>query len=203
MNPIRPDESFREINDRLAREEEKRVRRKKTILIMTGAVLAAVLIGFFTVELGRFTKYCRSRELHSAGSYGNAVQGLEELGDYQNSRDLLSDCYGNLAREKMTRHEWDAARAYFLKAAEINGQYYQIQEAYMKEGRFKRKNGDWEGAAEAFSWAGDYRDAKEQVRQTRLQQAQALSDAGDPEGAAAILGMLRKESDVTVLPDTQ
>ena len=201
MSKTQPGESSRPDRDELFCREETQYNRKKTVLIAAGVILAVIAIIVAAGELIRFVKYRENRELCTAGQYERAIPGLIELGDYRECPILLSECYEVLAGRKLGEHEWDSAREYYAKAAEINGQYFQIQEVYMKEGRYRRNTGDWDGAAEAFALAGDYRDAKEQIRETRIQQAKALEEAGDPEGAAAILEALQNGEETDALPD--
>lgn len=191
----KPDESFRVRNDYLAEREETRNKKKKNVLIIFGVILAVIAIVVTVTELSRFVKYRAAHELVTAGQYERAMPELEELGGYRDCPALLNLCYLDMGKHKLAANEWDAAREYYTKAAQITGSVYEIQESYMKEGRTKRKAGDWDGAVEAFTKAGDYRDAREQIRETRIQQAQALTEAGDPEGAATILATLTDDGE--------
>ncbi len=75
--------------------------------------------------------YRRARNLYVTGEYQKAIEVFETLGDYGDSKEMISACYYELGREAMLEKQWQKAITYFEKS-DYHGAAERIQECKEK-----------------------------------------------------------------------
>ena len=71
--------------------------------------------------------YRKAHNLYTTGDYEEAIEIFEELGDFGESKLLISACYYELGREAMWEKQWQKAISYFEKS-DYKGAAEKIQE---------------------------------------------------------------------------
>ena len=82
-------------------------------------LLALVLCAVMLLSLTGCTEsitHRRAKNLYITGEYQEAIDIFETLGDYGDSKEMISVCYYELGREAMLEEKWQEAIAYFEKS---------------------------------------------------------------------------------------
>lgn len=103
---------------------------RKEVIIMKKKLLLAIslLVVFILVLTGcNSSDYKKAISLYENGSYEEAAAAFEALGDYQDSKKQLVNCYYTLGEYYLDDNSFDQALSYFIKAQDNPGSQKSIR----------------------------------------------------------------------------
>lgn len=130
---------------------------KKLIAILL--TLSLVLVLFTGCKGG---KYDDAKALYEAGKYAEAAKLFKSLGDYEDSKQMLSASNYALACEKLEAGDFDAALKLFTDLGDYEDSAVKVSACNYGKAVSLMEAGDYEGAIALFDALGDYEDAAAQ-----------------------------------------
>lgn len=155
----------REERERLEREREEQIRlererirkiKQRRIFVILVIIAAIIALGWllWSFVLKPMNEYKAAQEYYEAGMYDKAYQTYEQLGDYNDSRELYLKAYADYL-------ETESAEAF-----RIEGYQFLLESGYSRESMYElagQKVGEgrpYEGYR-IFGLLGDYKDSQE------------------------------------------
>ena len=160
------------------------------ILALALAMSLAILSGCDSSD------YKKAMSLYDNGQYEEAEAIFKELGEYENSREMVSECQYNEAIALYDAGDYEGAIQGFKNAGGIRAAE-RLNDAYYMQGKEYLANGEYEKAESSFKNAQDYEDAaayasyalgmKEMGNESYKAAQEAFEAAGDVEKTAEML----------------
>ncbi len=158
-------------------------------------VLAIVMTVLLLTGCGKGGDYKAAMSLYESGQFEEAAAKFTELGDYENSPEMVKVCKLEAAKALFDAGNFEEAKSAF----EELGDYENSPELAKKSGYEAAKvlfdAGKFEEAKKLFQELGDYEDCGTYVTECDYKQASALLDAGEYEAAIAIFETIRDYGD--------
>ena len=106
------------------------MRKSKCVLVLALCLAMLLVLTGCTTSM----TYRKAYNLYTTGDYQEAVEIFERLGDYGESKLMISSCYYELGREAMLEQQWQIAIDYFSKS-DYEGAAEKIKECQGKLGQ--------------------------------------------------------------------
>lgn len=103
--------------------------------------------------------YKKAMSAYEAGNYQEARAMFEELGDYENSADMVTACDYRLACQLLEEGKYEEAMVAFTALGEYEDSKTQLQEATYQQLLALKENGDADKAWELLQQLGEYKDS--------------------------------------------
>ena len=127
------------------------------ILVFGVVAVSGILSYFFYFE--PLERYEAAVEDMEDGEYEDAREEFEELGDFKDSAQLISECDYLEAEELMENGDYEGAIAIFEKLGDYEDSAEKLAECNYKIASDYYENADYENALTHFQAAGDYSDS--------------------------------------------
>ena len=181
-----------------AKKQEKTKREKKLMFILLGCfAVVIILILTLTMCSNSGSRYQKAVKLMENGDYDKAMIAFRELGDYEDSVQMIKQCRYMQAVALMESgdyrgaySEFDALGDYEDSAAQAVGCSYEIARALMAESKYDE-------AQTVFESIRDHKDSSEMIYECRYQKALALLTEGKMADAHDIFESMRGYKDST------
>ncbi len=174
---LRENKSLRLSNDAIeeAISEEKRQSIGKTLLrvflvLLPVMITAALILGVYKFSSIRSSMYNEATRLYEVGEFADAAVLFGKLGDFHDSKDLLTKC-----------KRADAEIASYERAGKL------------------LENGRWDDAYAAYAELGDYADSAELAKKSLYQKGCYLIEEGQYEEACAVFDELGEYLDSSLI----
>ncbi len=138
---------------------------KKFLPVIIAAILVLV-VGVAVVTLRRSQpekQYQEALALADAGSYEEAIEAFEEIGDYKDVADRIKDCYYQRGILHAEAGEYQEAIEDLRTAGDYKDAADQINKCHYQRGSLYAEAGEYQEAIEAFKAAGSYEDAEDRI----------------------------------------
>ncbi len=186
---------------------------KKPLAAILAAAAAGVAIAAFLVwnfAIAPANRYAKAQAMMESGDYTGAMAAFSQLGDYQDSKELLMQCQEGVyvQADKLLRDgKLDAAIAGFTALGSYKDSPDKILQCQQEQryleacGLLERK--EYDQALAIFDLLGNYKDTMAKVQECQLgkqyAQAAALAQQGDYAAACTILSALGDYQDAPAL----
>lgn len=177
--------------------------KKNIALVLVAAMLLVTLTGCNSSD------YKAAAELYAGGSYIEAAQMFEALGDYKDSADQARICRYAYAKELFEAGEFTQAAQAFAELGDYQDSAAMVKECDYRNAEALLSAGSYEQAIAAYEALGDYKDsdakllaAKQELMYiTYAEVFDALSEGvwffeGTSDGAVRILSFTRENATV-------
>ena len=148
-----------------------------------------------SVERANSIRYQEAERLYAAGSWQEAAEVMEALGDYGNGAVRASQMRYLTAASLALKGEYTQAAEIYDVLGDYADSVSLAKKARYDGACAMRASGDFDGAVSLFTFLGDYRDSAAQITATEYARAKAVADTGDLLGAARLFAALGDYSD--------
>ncbi len=186
-----------ELNARLQEEANNRLKRKRTLLVIT--TLVGLLIALFLFIVLPAIKYSQASNFLENKNYNYAIYIFDSLGDFKNSEEMVAEANYQKAIDFFDNKNFDDAiktfsyiETYRDSSTKIKEAIYQIAEIYLHENNYLE-------AIELFSQLEDFSDSNERLLHTRWLLANQYLKDENLAKAIEILETLGDYEDSTIL----
>ncbi len=157
----------------------------------------AIIVAMICMLTGCSSKsnYEDAISLYEEGAYQEAGDAFEELGDYEDSMEMLQVCRYAQAGDLYDAGDYDGAIAIYETITDYEDSAVQISACYYAQAEELYDAGDYDGAIAVYETIIDYEDSATQISACYYAQAGELYDAGDYEGAIAIYETISEYKD--------
>jgi tetratricopeptide (TPR) repeat protein len=134
---------------------------KKRICIFLFIMLtaAAILTG-----CGKGGDYKKAMSLYENGQFEEAAEKFTELGDYENSQDMVTVCRYEAARALFDAGKYEEAKKAFSELGDYENSANYVSECDYNSASALFEAGDYEGAIAIFESIPDFKDSQEKIR---------------------------------------
>ena len=184
-----------EITKELTPEERKK--RNTIIAVSAGAgvvVIAVVCVIMFTVVKPQ-KEYDTAVSLLEYGSYDEAIEAFEKLGNYKDSTEKISECKYQKAKDKFDFWNYDEAAKLFQEIPDYKDSADKLKECKYIQAKETLGDDEYDKAAEMFQSISDYKDAVDMVKECKYQKAEAYFYEEDYQKTIDILKQIRDYKD--------
>ena len=177
-NPVMPDDSSEQeqrSGDPPVQEQttnqtsEPKKPSSKVKIIVTVVIIAcvALVVAFFaTADL---RAYHSAEKAYRAGNYEEAQKTFSSLGDYKDSKDMVTKCIYALAVEQYNSKQYDDALENFNQIQDYKDAADYANKCTYQLGVSQYESGDYQRALDNFKSLGDYEDAKDYVEKCEFE----------------------------------
>lgn len=139
---------------------------KKRICLSLCVILtaAAVLTG-----CGKGGEYKKAMSMYENGLYEEAAAKFTELGDYEDSQDMVTACNYESARALFDAGDYEAAKKAFAGLGEYEKSADYVTECDYNLASALLDAGDYEGAVAVFETIPDFKDSQEKIKSANRQ----------------------------------
>ena len=163
-------------NARLAAEKAaQKAKRIKIIAACTVAAIIAVVICVIT--LPPLIKYNKANKLLEQGSYDEAYDMFEELGDYKDSAVMLKEVDYQVALSHLNSKQYDQAINEFTELGDYSDSADMIMECKYQMALSHLNSKQYDQAINDFTELGYYSDSADMIKECKYQMALSLMEA--------------------------
>lgn len=139
---------------------------KKRICLSLCMVLtaAAILTG-----CGKGGNYKKAMSMYENGQYEEAAAKFTELGDYEDSQDMVMACNYEAAKVLFDAGDYEEAKKAFAELGDYEKSSDYIKECDYNSASALLDEGDYEGAIAVFETIPDFKDAQEKIKSANKQ----------------------------------
>ena len=141
---------------------------KKFVAVVLALVMTLSLCACNSLD------YKEAMELYEDESYERARELFVELGDYENSAEMVNQCDYQLALEHMEDGEYEEAKALFVELDTFEDSAEKVVECNYEIAQAALEAGEYQQAYELFLELGDYKDSAEMAKECRNKEIDAL-----------------------------
>ena len=130
-----------------------------------------------------YVQYLYGLELIKKWNYQKAIDIFTELDDYNDSKNLISQCYYKLGLQLLGKKAYEEAVVCFKTSGDSDRSQKRIKECYYNLGLQLLDKKNYEEAIEFFRLSGDYSDSEKRIKECyyniglQLLEEQSYSDA--------------------------
>lgn len=186
-----------EITKELTPEERKK--RNTIIAVSAGAgvvVIAVVCVIMFTVVKPQ-KEYDAAVSLLEYGSYDEAIEAFEKLGNYKDSTEKISECKYQKAKDKFDFWNYDEAAKLFQEIPDYKDSADKLKECKYLQAKQTLDDDEYDKAAEMFQSISDYKDAADMVKECKYQKAEAYFYEEDYQKTIDVLKQIKDYKDAS------
>ena len=186
-----------EITKELTPEERKK--RSTIIAVSAGSgivVIAVVCVIMFTVVKPQ-KEYDTAVSLLEYGSYDEAIEAFEKLGNYKDSAEKISECKYQKAKDKFDFWDYDGAAKLFQEIPDYKDSVDKLKECKYQMAKDTLDDNEYDKAAEMFQSISDYKDAADMVKECKYQKAEAYFYEEDYQKTIDVLKQIKDYKDVS------
>jgi len=159
-------------------EEEKRIRddlhKKRTKKVTFISIGLGLLLFLFFYVLLPFVKYSQASNYLSKNDYDKAILLYEELGDYQNSLQMVSEAKYQKANDLLSRKQFDNSIKLFKILNDYKNSNEMIYEATFQKATDLLLKEEYDEAKKLFIGLANYKNSIEMVNETDYLKANEL-----------------------------
>lgn len=186
-----------EITKELTPEERKK--RNTIIAVSAGAgvvVIAVVCVIMFAVVKPQ-KEYDTAVSLLEYGSYDEAMEAFEKLGNYKDSTEKISECKYQKAKDKFDFWNYDEAAKLFQEIPDYKDSADKLKECKYLQAKQTLDDDEYDKAAEMFQSISDYKDAADMVKECKYQKAEAYFYEEDYQKTIDVLKQIKDYKDAS------
>ena len=161
-----------ERKERLRKEEKIHSKRRRTLLVLTS--LVGLLIAVFLFAILPAIKYSQASNYLANKNFNYAIYVFDSLGNYKNSKEMVSEANYQKAIDFLTNKNFDDAIKTFSYIVTYRDSSSMINEVNYHKAISALENKEFELAAQIFLSLGDYQDSSAMIVETDYQKATDL-----------------------------
>lgn len=174
-------------------EHPKKKKKKKGLIIGIAAGAVVLLAGaavLFYILTAPSRDYDKAKDLMNSGDYQEAIEIFTDLGDYEDSAEMIKECRYLDAQQMISDGKYDEAIAAFEALGDYKESRDLITKAQYEKGKSLYNAGEYDKAIEIFTALGDYRDSTDMISAAKYEKAKKLCDEGNFDEAIDLLDEL-------------
>ena len=123
-------------------------------------LIAAVIL----TGCGKGGDYKKAMSMYENGQFEEAAEKFTELGDYENSQDMVMTCRYEAARTLFDAGKYEEAKKAFAELGDYENSANYVSECDYSTASSLLEAGDYEGAIAIFESIPDFKDSQEKIR---------------------------------------
>lgn len=141
-------------------------------------------------------KYRQAVDYMKQKKYDQAARIFADIGEYEDSEELETECIYRKAIEQEKSAKYDEAVEAFNSIISYQDAEEKMKECYYQLGCAKLASDDFDAAYDAFEKADDYTDASNMLTEVRYLQAKSFVKAGNEQEAFELFSFMLGYKDV-------
>lgn len=140
--------------------------------------------------------YKKAMEQFNAENYEEALLSFEKLGEYENSLEMIKECYYQIALKELYAENYENAKAQFSLISEYKDASDQIIECDYQTALLSFNRENYQQAISVFEALGDYKNSNEKLIESRYMYGKKLLSDEEYEEAYKQLSLIEEYQDV-------
>ena len=134
--------------------------KKRICASLCMLLIAAVIL----TGCGKGGDYKKAMSMYENGQFEEAAEKFTELGDYENSQDMVMTCRYEAARTLFDAGKYEEAKKAFAELGDYENSANYVSECDYSTASSLLEAGDYEGAIAIFESIPDFKDSQEKIR---------------------------------------